>query len=239
MTRPLNVVVIEAGICGLLTTRELLREKQQVTVFEKSDKVGGTWVYDPRVEAEDLLGLDPNRSFIHSNKFYGDPRMFPEHEEVQKFLEHFAEEFGVDDGFVIEWKTIEVGSKKKMFDAVMVCNGYHTEPHIANDIPDHGLIFSILELQSKWAALVISGKILLPSEDDMHEHYREMEKNGFSKSLTHSLWQKFDYIGCLSDQVGFRVDDRVREIGTNLLEKWTSRANGLRDATVHDFLKVS
>ncbi|PWA45882.1 flavin monooxygenase-like, FAD/NAD(P)-binding domain protein [Artemisia annua] len=427
MTHPLNVAVIGAGICGLLTTRELLREKQQVTVFEKSDKVGGTWVYDPRVEAEDLLGLDPNRSIVHSSlysslrtnlprplmsfsdfsfedKFYGDPRMFPGHEEVQKFLEHFAKEFGVsevirfnsevvrvdfkNDGFVVEWSTIEAGLKDEVFDAVVVCNGHHTEPRVADDIPgikewsrkqlhshnyrvpepfrdqvvvvigngpsardiskdiakvarevhlasrssdvkvskvdgyenmwqhlkitrvfDNGtvvfqdgdsieadtilhctgykyhfpflrtndlvhvdnnrvdplykhvfppqlaprlafvgltfnqrLIFPILELQSKWAALVISGKILLPSEDNMlaevHEHYRELDENGFPKSLTHSLWHKFDYIDWLSDQVGLRVDDRVREIGTNLFEKWTSRANGLRDATVHDFLKA-
>ncbi|GKC68192.1 probable polyol transporter 4, partial [Tanacetum coccineum] len=104
------------------------------------------------------------------------------------------------------------------------------------------LIFPILELQSKWAALVISGKISLPSEDDMlaevYEHYREMEENGFPKSLTHSLRHKFDYIDWLSDQVGLRVDDRVREISTNLYEKWTSHVNGLRDATVHDFLKA-
>ncbi|GJV50527.1 flavin monooxygenase-like, FAD/NAD(P)-binding domain protein [Tanacetum coccineum] len=177
MTHPLNVAVIGAGICGLLTTRELLREKQQVMVFEKSDKVGGTWVYDPRVEAEDLLGLDPNRSIVHSSlysslrtnlprplmsfsdfsfedKFYGDPRMFPGHEEVQKFLEHFAEEFGVsevirfnsevvrvdfqDDGLVVEWKTTEAGSNEQVFDAVVVCNGHHTEPHVANDIPGIG-----------------------------------------------------------------------------------------------------
>ncbi|GJW19405.1 flavin monooxygenase-like, FAD/NAD(P)-binding domain protein [Tanacetum coccineum] len=71
--------------------------------------------------------------------------------EVKNFLEHFAEEFGVsevihfnyevmrvdfkDDGFVVEWKTIEVDSKEKVFDAVVVCNGHHTEPHVANDIP--------------------------------------------------------------------------------------------------------
>ena len=154
---------------------------------------------------------------------------------------------------------------------ILFCSHYHCE--------DQRLIFPILELQSKWAALVISGKILLPSEDDMlaevHEHYRELDKNGFPKSLTHSLWHKviidsywsllcplhffsnidisqrtffllqiwwfwlqFDYIDWLSDQVGLRIDDRVREIGTSLFEKWTSRANGLRDATVHDFLKA-
>ena len=151
---------------------------------------------------------------------------------------------------------------------ILYCSHYHCE--------DQGLIFSIFELQSKWVALVLSGKILLPSEDDMlaevHKHYRELDEFGLPKSLTHSLWHKviisifvvtlhifsnidisqwtffwlqiwwfwlqFDYIDWLSDQVGLRVDDRVREIATNHLEKWTSRSNGLRDATVHDFLKA-
>ena len=58
---------------------------------------------------------------------------------------------------------------------IFFCSHYHCE--------DQRLIFPILELQSKWAALVISGKILLPSEDDMlaevHEHYRELDENGF------------------------------------------------------------
>ncbi|KAI3745004.1 hypothetical protein L1987_58104 [Smallanthus sonchifolius] len=174
MTDSLHVAVIGAGISGLLTARELVRENQRVTVFEKSDQIGGTWVYNHRVEVDGCLQLVPNRSVVHSSlysslrtnlprplmgfsdfsfedKSYGDPRMFPGHEEVLKFLQDFANEFGVsevirfnsevvrvdsrDGGFVVEWRTMEVGSAEEVFDAVVVCNGHHTEPRVANDVP--------------------------------------------------------------------------------------------------------
>ncbi|CAH1434651.1 unnamed protein product [Lactuca virosa] len=170
MTESLNIAVIGAGTSGLLTARE----NHRVTVFEKSNRLGGTWLYEPQVEADDVLHLDPNRSIVHSSlysslrtnlprplisfsdysfedKYYGDPRMFPGHEEVLKFLQDFANEFGVtevirftsevvrvdslDGDFVVEWKTMEVGSVAEVFDAVVVCSGHHTEPRIADDVP--------------------------------------------------------------------------------------------------------
>ncbi|KAI3515401.1 hypothetical protein L1887_14296 [Cichorium endivia] len=179
MTDSLNVAVIGAGISGLLTARELLREKHRVTVFEKSDRLGGTWVYGPQVEEDDVLHLDPNRSVVHSSlysslrtnlprplmgfsdysfedKSYGDRRTFPGHDEVLKFLQDFATEFGVtkvirfksevlrvdstDGVFVVEWKTIEVGTVAEVFDAVVVCNGHHTEPRVADDVPGLDLV---------------------------------------------------------------------------------------------------
>ena len=89
--------------------------------------------------------------FSLEDKTYGDPRMFPGHEEVLKFLEDFANVFGVtkvirfnsevvrvekiDSKFVVEWRTMEAGSKEEVFDAVVVCNGHHTEPRVADDIP--------------------------------------------------------------------------------------------------------
>ncbi|KAI3515404.1 hypothetical protein L1887_14299 [Cichorium endivia] len=174
MTDSLNVAVIGAGTSGLLTARELLRQNHRVTVFEKSDSLGGTWVYDPRSEDDDVLHLDPNRSIVHSSlysslrtnlprplmgfsdysledKSYGDPRMFPGHEEVRKFLQDFANEFGItevvrfnsevvgvdfrDGEFVVEWRTTKVGSVEEVFDAVVVCNGHNTEPRVADDVP--------------------------------------------------------------------------------------------------------
>jgi len=53
----LQIAVIGAGMAGLLIARELKREGHRVIVFEKSNRLGGTWVYDPRVET-DPLGLD-------------------------------------------------------------------------------------------------------------------------------------------------------------------------------------
>ncbi|KAE8721269.1 Flavin-containing monooxygenase FMO GS-OX-like 3 [Hibiscus syriacus] len=111
-----KVAVIGAGTAGLLAARELQREGHRVVVFEKADKVGGTWLYNTQVESE-LLGVDPNRKIVHSSLYRslranlprqamsfldypfvkrdGDPRPFPGHEEVLRFLEDFARDFGL------------------------------------------------------------------------------------------------------------------------------------------------
>ena len=112
-----KVAVIGAGVSGLTAARELHQEGHIVVVFEKNDRIGGTWVYDPQTES-DPLGVDPNREIVHSSLYLslrtnlptqlmgfldypfvkrenGDPRTFPCHNEVLCFLEKFAEEFGL------------------------------------------------------------------------------------------------------------------------------------------------
>ncbi|KAM0072481.1 putative flavin monooxygenase, FAD/NAD(P)-binding domain superfamily [Helianthus debilis subsp. tardiflorus] len=175
MTGSLKVAVIGAGVAGLVAARELQRENLQVVVFEKSHQLGGTWAYDARVES-DPLGIDPNRDAVHSStykslktnvpralmsftdfkfseKVYGDPRMYPGHEEVLKFLTDFASHFEltklirfntlvtrvevVDSDitdFVVESNTNGVMSVE-VFNAVVVCNGHNTQPQLATDIP--------------------------------------------------------------------------------------------------------
>ncbi|XP_024992812.1 flavin-containing monooxygenase FMO GS-OX5-like [Cynara cardunculus var. scolymus] len=175
MTTSLKVAVIGAGVGGLITARELKRESHQVVVFEKSHRLGGTWAYDPRVE-DDLLGLDPDREIVHGSlyksmrtnlprqlmsftdfkfgeKEYGDPRLFPGHNEVLMFLEDFASNFqitelirfktvvtrveAIDSGiteFVVESMTNQVSSVE-VFDAVVICSGNNTQPRLATYIP--------------------------------------------------------------------------------------------------------
>ncbi|KAK8587901.1 hypothetical protein V6N12_022367 [Hibiscus sabdariffa] len=172
-----KVAVIGAGIAGLLTARELQREGHHVTVFEKASKVGGIWLYDPRVET-DPLGLDPNREIVHSSLYKSlranlprqamsfldypflkkeggdDQRTFPGHEEVLRFIEGFARDFGlmeliqfghqvirvelvdeVTHEWVVESRTRETEStwesKEELFKAVVICTGNQTEPNIA------------------------------------------------------------------------------------------------------------
>jgi len=52
-------------------------------------------------------------------------------------------------------------------------------------------IFLVIELQAKWVARVLSGKILLPSEEEMIESvkdiYQFMEENALPKSYTHLI----------------------------------------------------
>ncbi|KAE8734471.1 Flavin-containing monooxygenase FMO GS-OX-like 3 [Hibiscus syriacus] len=171
-----KVAVIGAGTAGLVTARELQREGHRVTVFEKADKVGGTWLYNPRVET-DPLGLDPNREKVHSSLYKstrvnvprqtmsfldypfekregGDPRTFPGHAEVLRFLQDFARDFGlmelirfghevvrvelfdeVTHEWMVETRTREPDStwesKEEIFEAVVICNGNFTEPIVA------------------------------------------------------------------------------------------------------------
>ncbi|XP_038982496.1 flavin-containing monooxygenase FMO GS-OX5-like isoform X1 [Phoenix dactylifera] len=170
MSRACKVAVIGAGVSGLVAGRELLREGHQVVVFEKADRVGGTWVYDPRTDS-DPVGLDPFRRVVHGSlyaslrtnlprplmgfrdypfpdpsKTPGDRRAFPGPEEVLRFIEAFARDSGVlevvrfraevvrvamgrrNDEWMVEWQTeAEAEKKKEEFEAVVVCNGHHTE----------------------------------------------------------------------------------------------------------------
>ncbi|KAH9777343.1 Flavin-containing monooxygenase FMO GS-OX-like 4 [Citrus sinensis] len=171
-----NVAVIGAGAAGLIAARELRREGHRVVVLEKNNRIGGTWVYTPRVES-DPLGVDPNRAVIHTSLYSslrtnlprevmgftdypftarddgsGDPRRFPGHAEVLRYLEEFVSEFGIDEMVRFESEVVNVGLMEnnkwkvksklrnvdgdcdEIYDAVVVCNGHYTEPRIA-EIP--------------------------------------------------------------------------------------------------------
>ncbi|WMV31011.1 hypothetical protein MTR67_024396 [Solanum verrucosum] len=172
MAESRRVAVIGAGTSGLVTARELQREGHRVVVFEKSNQLGGLWVYNPRVET-DLLSLDPNREIIYSSLYKSLrtnlPRQlmsfsdysfdcaenvnrlnFPGHEEVLKFLNEFAKDFGINElirfntevvrvapvefggnRWVVESKSEELSSEE-VFDSVVICNGHYTVPRVAN-----------------------------------------------------------------------------------------------------------
>ncbi|KAL6979718.1 Flavin-containing monooxygenase FMO GS-OX5 [Sarracenia purpurea var. burkii] len=114
-----NVAVIGAGASGLIAALELRREGHRVVVFEREDRIGGTWIYNPATES-DPLGTDPSRTvvqsslyaslrtniprevmgfrdypFVATNAANRDPRRFPGHREVLDYLNDFASEFGL------------------------------------------------------------------------------------------------------------------------------------------------
>lgn len=115
MPRSVRVAVIGAGLAGLAASRELHREGHHVVVLEKRHSLGGTWLYDSRVDS-DPLSLDPARDVVSTSLYpslrtnlprqimgfldypfakrpHGDQRTFPGHEEVLRFLNEFADEF--------------------------------------------------------------------------------------------------------------------------------------------------
>jgi phytoene dehydrogenase-like protein len=56
--------VIGAGAAGIAAARELLREGHSVTVLEQNSRLGGVWVFDERVEKDDLLGQTSKRQRV-------------------------------------------------------------------------------------------------------------------------------------------------------------------------------
>ncbi|KAG8363394.1 hypothetical protein BUALT_Bualt19G0017800 [Buddleja alternifolia] len=80
-----------------------------------------------------------------------DSKTFPNHDEVLKFLKKFAQEFGLIELIRFETEVVQVervdsrnhkwvvesrtkylsSNSKEVFDAVVVCNGHHTQPNVA------------------------------------------------------------------------------------------------------------
>ncbi|OVA20190.1 Flavin monooxygenase-like [Macleaya cordata] len=132
-----KVAVIGAGAAGLVASRELGREGHEVVVYERNNRVEGTWVYDPNVES-DQLGIDPSRSIVHSSLYESlrtnlpreimgfrdypfvsvvkngvkkqrDPRRYPGHKEVLNYLEDFASDFQLTELIRFETEVVHVG----------------------------------------------------------------------------------------------------------------------------------
>ncbi|KAI4323504.1 hypothetical protein L6164_023102 [Bauhinia variegata] len=135
MNRSVKVAVIGAGVSGLSAARELQREGHRVVVLEKQHRIGGS----------SLGFLD----YPFSKEETGDPRTFPGHEEVLRFLDKFADEFGlrslirlntevvqverVNRHWVVESRTqnsASVSQEREVFEAVVICTGHFTEPII-------------------------------------------------------------------------------------------------------------
>uniref|UniRef100_A0A5B7C4S6 Flavin-containing monooxygenase n=1 Tax=Davidia involucrata TaxID=16924 RepID=A0A5B7C4S6_DAVIN len=88
--------------------------------------------------------------FVATNKIHRDPRRFPGHREVLEYLNDYVSEFGLSELVRFEtevrhvrlvdggkWKVrSKIGDNQvdEIYDAVVVCNGHFTEPHIA-EIP--------------------------------------------------------------------------------------------------------
>ncbi|CAA7041584.1 unnamed protein product [Microthlaspi erraticum] len=74
-------------------------------------------------------------------------------------------------------------------------------------IPCKVIPFPMFELQSKWIASVLSGRIMLPSKEDMlmeiETLYATLEGEGIPKRYTHSLGiNHFEYNDWLASQYG-------------------------------------
>lgn len=151
-----SCIIIGAGAAGLNTAKNLLENQIQVIIYEKTDQLGGTWVYrdsnDPYfLESSMYKNLRTNLPKqimkFPDFDFPIDIPNFPHHPQVKQYLNDYAEKFNLKKLIHyhctvknIEYKqdkwfvTVSDEKSKKVFtnqyDAVAVCNGHYTIPFI-------------------------------------------------------------------------------------------------------------
>ncbi|XP_042505601.1 flavin-containing monooxygenase FMO GS-OX-like 3 [Macadamia integrifolia] len=102
-------------------------------------------------------------------------------------------------------------------------------------LPSMILPFITYELQAKWVAQVLSGKVILPSEQEMmnsvEEHYRRMEESGRPKHYTHKFDKdQFEYKNWLAAQVGLSpMEDWLDQMVAISIKAMLSDLDGYRD----------
>jgi len=91
------VAVIGGGVSGLACCKRFLDEGMEVVAFERSDKLGGIWVWRPGPEGKTYASLRAN---VHKERLQLDyfpmPKSwarYPSHWQLQEYLEAFVSHF--------------------------------------------------------------------------------------------------------------------------------------------------
>lgn len=154
-----RVAVIGAGPSGIAAAKECLQNGlgDGLVVFEKSDQVGGNWVYR---ESESHSSVYATTHII-SSKYYseyedyafppGTPD-YPHHSHLKKYFQDYAKHFGVTPKIRFHTEVIKAerdaqglwtirsrgpqGERTETFDALMIANGHHWNPRLP-EYPGH------------------------------------------------------------------------------------------------------
>ena len=139
-----RVVVIGAGIAGLVTAKVLRDDGFDVTVFEKESAAGGVWI-----ESQTYPGLRTNNSrdtYAFSDHPY-DPSadLFPTADQVRRYLASYVARFSLTPLIRLSTEVVNVSRRGAGFDVtargldgptsmhcdfVVVCAGTFSEPHV-------------------------------------------------------------------------------------------------------------
>jgi dimethylaniline monooxygenase (N-oxide forming) len=141
-----TVCVIGAGSSGIAAAKTLHERGIPFDCFEKSDQVGGNWVFGNRngmSSAYRSLHINTSRERMEYSDFpmpksYPD---FPHHTHIAEYFNEYVDRFGVRDRIVFEtgveharrgddgvWTvTLDTGDTRT-YDALAVANGHHWDP---------------------------------------------------------------------------------------------------------------
>ena len=135
--------VIGAGSSGIAAVKALAAHGYDVTAYEKSDRVGGNWVWgntNGMSSAYRSLHINTSRERMEYSDFpmpksYPD---FPHHTHIAKYFDDYVERFGIRDRIRFEtgveraargadgvWEVALEGGETHRYDALLVANGHH------------------------------------------------------------------------------------------------------------------
>ena len=159
--------MIGAGSSGIAALKGLAERGIPVDCFEKSDRVGGNWVFANR------NGMSSAYRSLHTNTSrermeYSDfsmPRSypdFPHHTQIAAYFADYVRHFGLDSQITFEtgvdravrdptdgvWTvTLDTGESRR-YDALLVANGHHWDPRWPE--PPYPGSFGGVEMHSHW-----------------------------------------------------------------------------------------
>src|SRR5690349_6480948 len=138
-----SVCVIGAGSSGIAAAKALHERGIPFDCFEKSDQVGGNWVFGNRngmSSAYRSLHINTSRERMEYSDFpmpksYPD---FPHHTHIAKYFDDYVEHFGVRDRIRFEtgvehaarrpdgvWEIALDTGETLRYDTLFVANGHH------------------------------------------------------------------------------------------------------------------
>jgi dimethylaniline monooxygenase (N-oxide forming) len=138
--------VVGAGSSGIAAAKKLRDAGIDTTVFEKSDRVGGNWVFGNRNRmsaAYRSLHINTSRDRME----YADYPMpqsypdFPHHSQIAAYFDGYVDHFGLREAIEFEtgverasrrpdgvWEVATDRGDTRLFDALLVANGHHWDP---------------------------------------------------------------------------------------------------------------
>jgi hypothetical protein len=141
-----SACVIGAGSSGIAAAKALHERGIPFDCFEKSDRVGGNWVFGNRngmSSAYRSLHINTSRERMEYTDFpmpksYPD---FPHHTHIAEYFDAYVERFGFRDKITFEtgvehaardedgvWTITLEGGEQRRYDALLVANGHHWDP---------------------------------------------------------------------------------------------------------------
>jgi thioredoxin reductase len=141
-----RVCLIGAGSSGIAAAKALHERGIAFDCFEKSDRIGGNWVFENKNEMSAAyrdLFINTSRPRMEYSDFpmpasYPD---FPHHSQIAAYFEEYVDHFGFRDHIVFEtgvehaareqdgsWTVQLDNGETRSYDALIVANGHHWNP---------------------------------------------------------------------------------------------------------------